>query len=157
VYTERELKFGLDGILDDEGKMKLLQLPGTDAVSIIDGGTNTGHPGLREAQFVMPAVTDKIHYLMKKFEVWNKLISESGVIRFDFGFEVLPAGAEQNYATRKVPTPAIEAAELNECMRQMNPSQWSATGRGFITRVYLNEVSRSMHRAVEELEDWAES
>jgi hypothetical protein len=109
----------------------------------VDIGSNTGNPIIRHAQFAIPAITDKAHHLIKAFQKWNRLISHSGVIRLDFGFEILPAGDEQHYDTIKATTDVIEQAELNACCQQMNPAQWSATGRGFIVRAYLNEVTRS--------------
>jgi hypothetical protein len=150
VHTTRQPEFGLDK------SGELYQEPGTDEVADIDSGMNTGNPIIRHAQFAMPAITDKIHYVSKKLQAFNRLISDSGVIRFDFGFDIKTVSNKQNYSTIKATTDAIEQAELNACCQQMNPAQWSATGRGFIVRAYLNEVtfSRSHIAVGRRMYDW---
>jgi hypothetical protein len=144
IYTMRNAEFGLNA----EGKQ--FQAPGSDDVMNIDFGTNTGDKIMREAFIAVPAITSKIHHLMKILQQWNYLISDSGVIRFDFGFEMLPVGSVQNYGD-KVATDDIEAAELEACCLQSIPEQWSSTGRGWIVRAFLNEVAASAHMATVEM------
>jgi hypothetical protein len=138
IYTKRDELFGL---VANSGEIYESTPEATD----IDFGTRTGDPTTRMAQIVMPAITAKIHHLMKRLQEYNKLITQSGVIRFDLGFETLPAGNTQNYK-EKAPTKRIEEDEFNACLQQPQPAQWSATGHGWIVRTFLNEVAARAHR-----------
>jgi hypothetical protein len=146
VFTQRGPAFGLSAAVGGR-QLGNPNVMGDVSVTEIDLGTNSGDYEIRRVQLSMPIITDKIHHVKQLLEKWNKLVSRSGMIRFDFGLETINAGEVQNYGNR-VDIDAKERikimkSELNECCKQPIPAQWSGTGRGWIVRTFLNEVFTS--------------
>ena len=99
-------------------------------------------------QVSLPALVDQATHVLTQLEAKYKLVSKSAMIRVDQGVEfhtVCAVSPSEGRAAMKADQKnAIDAAEQKFITAQINSHQWTASGCGWVTRSYVNEVTTSL-------------
>lgn len=95
-------------------------------------------------QISLPGLVDQAVHALGLLEQRYKLVSSSALLRVDQGVEFVPVVRPLPNSPRSALTDAqkqvVDTAERNAINRR-KPQVWMASGSGWITRSFINEVS----------------
>lgn len=95
-------------------------------------------------QVSLPSLIDQAAHALSRLEKEYKLVSRSALLRVDQGVEFVaacdPLPTKSRSAMSQEEKSSVDGQERTAIAGRRQPHQWMASGSGWITRSFINEV-----------------